>query len=120
MLCYDTYILVEIKQENPEFMKFLDQDFIITDMTMAEFYIIVYKEKGQEEADYWHKKLSPYCHPVNREILIKSLKYRTDNKKEDLSIFDCIGYIYALENNLKFVTGDKEFKNKEGVMFISK
>mgnify|MGYP001605057381 CR=1 FL=1 len=120
MLYYDTYILVEIKQENPKFIKFLDQDFIINDMTMAEFYIIIYKEKGQSEADYWHKRLASYCHPVSREILIKALKYRIDHKKEDLSIFDCVGYIYALENNLKFVTGDKEFKNKEGVLFIQK
>jgi len=120
MLCFDTYILVEIKQDNPDFMKFLDQEFIITDMTMAEFYIIVYKEKGQSEADYWHKKFVSYCRPVSREILIKALKYRIDNKKENLSIFDCVGYIYALENNLKFVTGDKAFKNKESVLFTGK
>ena len=48
------------------------------------------------------------------------MKYRIDNKKENLSIFDYVGYIFALENNLKFVTGDKAFKNKEGVVFVSK
>ena len=52
--------------------------------------------------------------------MIKALKFRVDNKRENLSIFDCIGYIYSLENNLKFVTGDKFFKNKEEVLFIQK
>lgn len=120
MLCLDTYALMEIKQENPKFVHLLNEKFELPDPIMAEFYSVLYREKGVSEADYWHERLKHYCRIASREILIKALKYRIDNKKEDLSIFDCIGYIYALENNLKFVTGDKEFKNKEGVLFIQK
>ena len=120
MLCLDTYALVEIWKANPKFSEIFSQDFVITDPTMAEFYIFLYKNESEILADEWHKKLAAYCRCVSRYVLIESLKYRTDNKKENLSIFDCIGYIYALENNMKFVTGDKFFKNKEGVLFIQK
>ena len=120
MFCLDTYALAEIGNGNPKFSEFLNKEFIITDLTMAEYYSVLYRDGKEDKAIYWHNRLSSFCKSVSREILIKALKYRIDNKKEDLSIFDCMGYIYALENNLKFVTGDKEFKNKEGVMFIQK
>ncbi len=120
MFCLDTYALVEIRRGNPKFLELSSRDFVITDLTMAEFYSILYRQNEENAAIEWNHKLHAYCRTVSKEILIKALKYRIDNKKEELSIFDCIGYIYALENNLKFVTGDKEFKNKEGVLFIPK
>lgn len=120
MLCLDTYALMEIKQANPKFIHLLNEEFVITDMTMAEFYIVLYKEKDEHEAEKWLNKLEMYCKPVNIRILIKALKYRIDNKKNNLSIFDSVGYIFSLENNLTFVTGDQEFKNKKGVLFIKK
>lgn len=120
MFCLDTYALAEIGNGNPKFAEFLNKEIIITDLTMAEYYSVLYRDGKEDKAIYWLNRLASFCHQVSREILIKALKYRIDNKKEDLSIFDCIGYIYSLENNLKFVTGDKEFKNKESVLFISK
>jgi len=120
MFCLDTYALAEIGDGNLKFIQFLDKDFVITDLTLAEYYSVLYRDGKEDKAIYWHIKLSPFCKPVSREILIKALKYRIDNKKENLSIFDCVGYVFALENNLKFVTGDKAFKNKENVLFIQK
>ena len=98
----------------------MNQDFVITDLTLAEFYSILYRQNEESAAVEWNHKLHAYCRAVSRQILITALKYRIDHKKENLSIFDCVGYIFALENNLNFVTGDRAFKNKEGVMFISK
>lgn len=119
-MCLDTYALIEIRRGNPKFLDLMNQEFAITDLTMAEFYSILYRQDEESAAIEWNNKLHAYCRAVSKEILIKALKYRIDNKKEDLSIFDCIGYLYSLENNLKFVTGDKEFKNKESVLFIQK
>jgi len=116
----DTYSLVEIKKGNPKFAHLLNEPFIITDPTMAEFFLVIYKKESEEEANYWNKKLGFYCKPVSRELFIKALKYREDNKKDNLSIFDAIGYIFSQEHNYKFVTGDKEFKHRENVIFITK
>jgi len=118
MLCLDTYALVEINNGNSGFIHFLDKEFIITDLTMAEFYADMYRKYDERTADYWHRKLSVFCRPVSREILVKAVKFRIDNKKQNLSFFDCVGYVYSLENDMKFVTGNKEFKDKEGVLFI--
>jgi len=118
MKCLDTYALVEINNGNPKFVNLLNEDIIITDLTFAEFYGQIFRKYDKKTADYWNKKLSVFCKTVSREILLKAVVYRIEKSKENLSFFDCVGYIYSLENNLKFVTGDQAFEHKEGVEFI--
>lgn len=118
MRCLDTYALVEINNGNPKFASLLNEEVVITDLTFAEFYDQLFRKYDQKTADYWHRKLSIFCQPVSREILLKAIIYRIGHAKEKLSFFDCVGYIFSLENNLKFVTGDTGFKGKEGVEFI--
>ena len=116
--CLDTYALVEISKGNPNFVNYLNKECIIPDLTLAEFYLVVLREHNEKTADYWLRKVERFASPVNRDILIKAVKYKHENKKQNLSFFDCTGYMFALENNMKFVTGDKEFKDKEGVEFV--
>ncbi len=119
MKCLDTYALVEINNGNPKFANLLSEDAVITDATIAEFYGYLYRKYDLKTADYWHRRLSFFCRPVSRGILIKAVVFRTDNSKLNLSFFDCVGYIFAVENGMKFVTGDREFKGKPHVEFLS-
>ena len=115
--CLDTYALMEISQDNPDFNIYLDSNFVITDITLAEFYAVLLREEGEKVADYWFKKLEGYSVSVSKEILIEAIKFRHKNKKLGISFFDAVGYIYAVKNNLIFVTGDKEFENIKKVEF---
>ena len=118
--CLDTYALVEIMHKNSRFSHLLADDISIPSMTLAEFYGLLYREFGEETADFWLKRLKPICYDVQLEIFIDAIKYRIDNSKENLSIFDCVGYIYAVKNKMLFVTGDKAFRNRPHVEFIKK
>jgi predicted nucleic acid-binding protein len=118
MKCLDTYALIEINNGNSNFANLLDENIVITDLTFAEFYGQMIKKYDKKTADYWHRKLSAFCKLVPREILLKAVIYKLEHSKEDLSFFDCVGYVYSLENNLKFVTGDQAFKHRENVEFI--
>ena len=118
MRCLDTYALAEISKGNPKFSKYMDEDFVIADITLAEFYGIILREYDERTADYWLKKLSPYSKQVSKEILIEAIKFRNENKKKNLSFFDCVGYIFAVKNKFKFLTGDKEFENLADVEFV--
>ena len=120
MKCLDTYALVEICNGNPAFSHLLNETVVITDITMAEFYADLYKKYGLKTEDYWHRKLSILCRPIARETLLNAVRFRIDHYKQNLSFFDCVGYIFARENNMLFVTGDKEFKLKEGIQFMQK
>lgn len=120
MKCLDTYALIEICDGNPKFSALLTEEVVVPDLTMAEFYADLYRKYGKQTADYWHRKLSPVCISVPREILIKAVTYRIDHKTEKLSFFDCVGYMFALERGMIFVTGDKEFRHKPQVQFMLK
>jgi len=116
----DTYALVEIAEGNSKFTHFLQEKFVINDITLTEFYYLLYRGYGLKTAEYWNKKLNPFAQPVSRLVLFQAVRFRVDNKKSNLSFFGCVGYIFARENNLLFVTGDKEFKDLNGVEFITK
>ncbi len=116
--CLDTYALVEIKLGNPNYEFIMKSNFIIADITLAEFYSVLLREENEQTANYWIKKLEYNSRSVSREILIEAVKFRHENKKTNISFYDAVGYIFSLKHNCVFVTGDKEFKNFEKVEFI--
>ncbi len=78
------------------------------------------KQFGKETAMFWYEKFKLYCEDVDSDLLIKAVDFQYENKKDDLSLFDCVGYVFSLQNNFTFVTGDRAFKNKKNVLFIQK
>ncbi len=118
--CLDTYALMEIMNENSKFANYLNSNFVIADMTLAEFYGVILREHGEEKADFWKKKLESYAEQVSLLILKEAVKFRYKNKEKNLSWVDAIGYVFAKQNNHLFVTGDKEFEDLEGVEYIKK
>ncbi len=118
--CLDTYALIEIANGNPKFAEYLNSNFVIIDLTLAEFYAVLLREEGEKIADYWFKKLERYSLLVIKEILIEAIKFRHEHRKQDISFFDAVGYIFSVKNGYYFVTGDKEFENLPNVEFKKK
>lgn len=118
--CLDTYALVEIAQANPRFIFLFKEDFIIPSTTLAEFYGVLLRTKGKDEAERWVEKLSGSTTSIPLSIMVQAQLFRFTNKSKNISFFDGVGYCYAQENNLLFVTGDREFKDLKGVKHITK
>lgn len=118
--CLDTYALMEIVQANPKFAFLFKEDFVIPATTLAEFYGVILRNKGKDEAEIWVEKLSNATTGVPLSIMVNAQSFRFTNKQRNISFFDGVGYCFALENNLLFVTGDKEFKDLKGVKYITK
>ncbi len=118
--CLDTYALIEIAKANPKFAQYINSNFVITDLTLAEFYAVLLREFNEQTAEFWKKKIENYSLQIDREILIEAVKFRHINKKSDISFFDATGYIFSLKTGCRFVTGDKEFEKLESVEFIKK
>ena len=116
--CLDTYALMEIANKNPKFNKYLKSDFVITDLILAEFYSVLLREFNEETAEYWFKKLESYSVPLNKRFLVEAVKFRQIHKKQRISFFDAVGYVFSIKNGFKFVTGDKEFEGFKGVEFV--
>ena len=119
MKCLDTYILMEIAQGNNRFLAYIQEDFIITSETLAEFVWVILRDYNQITAEYWYKKLISYTCNVDVSLLVEAMKFRYKHKQKKLSFFDCVGYVYSCNNKIIFVTGDKEFKIMENVEYMS-
>ena len=116
----DTYALVEISLGNPKFTVLQESPFVIHELTLVEFYTVILRKYNRITADYWVRKLYPYTQNCDLSLLIKAAIFKVENSNKDFSFFDAIGYIFARENDLTFVTGDEEFRGFKGVELIKK
>lgn len=114
----DTYAIVEIARKNPNYEKFLNKPFVITKLNLFEFHQYLVRAKGEAYADELIESYLPNVMEYDVEIIKKASKFRVENTSKNLSMTDCIGYVYAKENGLVFVTGDGEFKGFENVEFV--
>ena len=118
--CLDTYALWEIIHGNPKFAFLLNDDFALTDWTLIELYKTLLKSFDKNFSQNWIEKFRPYARNVDFETIILAVDFLHENRKQDISLFDSVGYIYSKSNKMKFVTGDKEFKGMDNVLFITK
>ncbi len=117
---FDSYAVIELIKQNANYSKFIEEPIIFTIFNLTEIYWAVLRDFNDKKADEIYSEIKPFVVDINDETLKDAIKFRHKNKKRDLSYADCIGYIYALKNNLTFLTGDKEFENLSNVEFIKK
>ena len=117
--CLDTYALMEISQQNPEFEIYLDSDFVITEITLVEFYGVILREYDEKTAEYWFRKFQAYSIPARIELILEAVRFRHEQRKQkkNFSFFDAVGYITAIKHQCVFVTGDYAFKELPHVEF---
>ena len=115
---FDTYALVEIATANPLFSKYSSEYGEITIFNLAEIYWVTLNGHGAEYADRTFNRFKEYVVDVSDDVLKKAIAFRHKHKKQNLSYADCIGYVHALENNLKFLTGDRAFEKLANVEFV--
>lgn len=112
--------MMEIANEDINFIQYLNKDFVITETTLVKFFIVLLREGGEKVADYWFRKLEGYSVPVDKYVLKEAMKFKYEHKKQRISFFDAVGYIFSVKNGYLFVTGDKEFENLKNVEFRKK
>ncbi|MBD3247093.1 PIN domain-containing protein [Candidatus Pacearchaeota archaeon] len=115
---FDSYAIVELLQGNPNYAKYINEPIVITLFNLVEIYWVALREYGEKKANEIYEVYRPSIIDISDEVIKKAIKFREKHKKRDLSYADSIGYIYAIENNLIFLTGDKEFENMKKVEFV--
>ena len=113
---FDTYALVEIIRNNPNYVKYIHEVISTSVFNTIELYYAQLRDLGEEKAKSSYYKFKDSVLEINDDIIFGAMKLKLKNKK--LSYIDCIGYTFALKHNLKFLTGDKEFKDMDNVEFV--
>lgn len=117
---WDSYAIIELENGNPNYEKYRGEPIIITIFNLAEIYWCFVNNLEEKESEEIYNQYSVCVKNISDEVLKEAMKFRKKHKNKDLSYTDCIGYIYALKNKMKFLTGDKEFEGMENVEFIKK
>ena len=117
---YDSYAIIEILERNKNYLKFSEHIITTSVLNLFEVYYSLLTKHNKITADYWAKKLNFNFIEIDSIVSVEASKFRFDNKKEKLSLTDCVGYILALKNNMKFLTGDEKFEKKKNVEFVKK
>lgn len=116
---YDSYAIIEYLKNNPIFVPYFEEHSgIITIFNLVEVYYAVLAEEGTEKAESAYAKLSLLLVEPSQEAIKSAMEFRLQQKKRKLSYADCVGYAVAQEHNVKFLTGDEQFKNIVGVEFL--
>ena len=115
---FDSYAIIEIIKGNFNYEKFSGMDFITNSLNLAEVYYYLLKETDEDTASNIIKKFNFEFIEISPKIAIEAAIFRYKNKKLSLSYAICIGYTLALNNDLKFLTGDKGFEKFENVGYV--
>lgn len=116
---FDSYAIIELILENKNYEKFKEEMISTSTLNLMEVYYFLLRTYNKQTADFWMRKLKfNLSNIIKLDVALKSSYFRFSNKKEKLSYVDCLGYILSGEMNLRFLTGDEKFKNKENVEFV--
>jgi len=114
---FDTYAIIELMKNNPNYEKFKEFEIITSIMNIGELYNIILRSKGKERAGKWFESCDFELLELTPEIMVKSIYFRYENLTKNISAADAVGYILSLKHNLKFLTGDKQFEKMPNVEF---
>lgn len=117
---FDSYALVELFKGNENYKRFQKAKIVTSYFHLFELYYGLLREHDEEEFIEFFKFLQNFCVELKFEWISKASKLKQIYKKGNMSYADCIGYIIAEELGVKFLTGDKEFKEMENVEFVRK
>jgi|SRR3989344_1005774 len=114
---FDSYAFFEIIKANKNYEKYTDSFVATTKLNLFELYNGLLKDMP-EIADSELDKYYLFVVDFDKEIIKEAAKMRVKLNKNNVSMTDCIGYILAKRLDIKFLTGDKEFKDLDNVEFV--
>ncbi|MFA4820313.1 MAG: PIN domain-containing protein [Candidatus Aenigmatarchaeota archaeon] len=118
MYFFDSYAFIEIIRGNQNYLKFKNTELATTKLNLMEVYYKILKEFGRKAADKFYEETVKYSVSISDGVIKEAMIFRLQNKSKNLSYIDCIGYVLAKINGLKFLTGDIQFKAMENVEFV--
>ena len=118
MYFFDSYALIEIVKGSKLYDRFKDVKPTCIILNLFELHQALLREFNKQTADYWITKFDYILLDISNEDIIGASDFRFKNKTKKLSMTDCLGYVVASKNSLKFLTGDKEFEGMNNVEFV--
>ena len=117
-LFFDTYAFLEILRGSKSYEKYWEAGIVTTKLNLFELYSKILRESGEEEAEVIFDKYYRFVKDFGKEVIKEAAKLKILLNKRDVSMTDCIGYVFAQHLGIKFLTGDSAFEELDGVEFV--
>ena len=114
----DTYAMVEIIRGNKAYEKYLSHELFTSILHLYEFYYDLIKNYPSEEAKQLYLKFLDCMIPIKNEHVFNAAQFKLLHHQKGISYADALGYVMAIQENMKFLTGDKEFKEMKNIEFV--
>lgn len=115
----DSYAIIDYLRGNKNFRKYFEENLVITTrFNLMEVYYSTLLCSTEDAAEMHYASFSGNCVEVSDETLKDAMKFKLKEKARKISYVDAIGYCAALERNVPFLTGDKQFKDMKNVEFV--
>lgn len=118
VLFFDTYAFFEILKGNENYSEYVNSRIITTKLNLFELYLKILREESEENAGKTLGKYYSFAKDFDEEVIAEAAKLKIKLNKRDVSMTDCIGYCYAKQLGVKFLTGDDAFEKMENVEFV--
>lgn len=113
---FDSYAIIEMLLRNPAYEKYLEFPLVTTILNKIEIYWWAITRYNQGLADNLLGSIK-HCE-ISDEVVRKAMLFRKQYSKRKFSYADAVGYTFAKEYNLLFLTGDKQFRGLSSVEFV--
>ncbi len=115
---FDTYAIIEIMKGNENYEKYEDCGKITSLLNLLELYYALLKDYDEKTAENYFDIFISFTVAHTEETIKNAAKFRFKNIGNKFSYIDSLGYIIALENSVKFLTGDPHFEGMPDVEFV--
>jgi uncharacterized protein len=116
---FDSYAFFEIIEGNRNYKNYTKNIAIITTkLNLMELHYGLLRRYGKKTADEYYNKFKKYTIDISDEVIKKANDLKMALRQRKFSYIDCVGYILAITMNIKFLTGDKEFKHLNNVEYV--
>lgn len=115
---FDSYAIIEVLGENPAYRKYSSEKFNTTSLNLAEVYYAYLRQGKEKQLLELFEEIDFNIIPFSTAEAFSAMRFRFDNKKRSMSFIDALGYTLAKSMNLPFLTGDKEFRDIDGVEWV--
>ena len=113
----DTFAIMEIIKGNPKYKKYLDDDLFTSLMNLYEMYYNLLGASDEKSAKEKFFQFIDFTVPINDSHIFLASKFRMEIKS-GVSYVDALGYAIAKQGRMKFLTGDRAFKDINNVEFV--
>lgn len=115
---FDSYAIIELLKGNLRYQPYRTAGMVILKFNLFEVFYSYIREENELAGSQFLEDYQKFVQEFDLSVIRAAAKFKYENRKKELSMADCLGYCYAKELGIKFLTGDRQFEDLENVEFV--